>query len=79
MTDRYVLRIATDGVAEEQLIDLADLDQEAAEGFAAQLRGDTAEAREVGVPQISVQVPGGGALTFDPRAIATIDLEIAAD
>lgn len=79
MTDRYVVKIVTDGVAEEQLIDLADLDQEAAEGFAAQLRDDTEEARNVGVPEITVQVPGGGALTFDPRAIATIDLEVADD
>lgn len=77
MTDRYVVKIVTDGVPDAQIIDLGELDHDGAERFAATLRLDTEQARDVGVPEISTEIPGGGTLTFDPRAIATIDLEVA--
>lgn len=77
MTDRYVVKIVTDGVPDAQMVELGDLDQAGAEAFVGTLRSDTEEARDVGVPEISAQVPGGQTLTFDPRAIATIDLEVA--
>ncbi|MCW2602936.1 MAG: hypothetical protein JWN61_1071 [Pseudonocardiales bacterium] len=77
MTDRYVVKIVTDGVPDARIVELGGLDQAAAEAFTARLRADTEEARDVGVPEITAQVPGGETLTFDPRAIATIDLEVA--
>jgi hypothetical protein len=78
MTSRFVVKIAQDGVQEPVLVDLGDMDQDAAEHFVAQLREDTQEAREVGVPLLSTPLTGheNGVLAFDPRGIATIDLEV---
>lgn len=81
MTGRFVVKIAQDGVPEPLMVDLGDMDQRAAEKFVSDLRLDTEGARDVGVPMITTSLQGQpeGVLSFDPRTIATIDLELQSD
>ena len=72
----YFLRVSFNDRADDQILDLPDLDLEQAERFAGDLRYEVQQAGEVSAPVVQMTLPGADeATTFEPGRIVGIDLE----
>ncbi|MEP6852394.1 MAG: hypothetical protein ABJA87_07045 [bacterium] len=78
MTD-YVLKVIFDDREEPIYLDLPGLSHEDAETFAAQVREDVLEAKNVNAPVVEEVRAGspGTDIVFDPRHVVAIDLDTA--